>query len=115
MVYEYKSEPYASGKEKVFLTSLSAEKPLKVLDEYDLRSLIENCCFRELKQGWHLQSYPKKSREAVETHVLLTLCIFSLCNAYRTKEGQKISEAGIRRFRRTASKDDIHKIVIYAG
>lgn len=114
MVYEYKSEEYEPGKEKVFLTSLSAEKPLKVLDEYDLRSLIENCCFRELKQGWNLESYPKKTRQGVETHVMLTLCMFSLCNAYRTKEGQKLTDAGIRRFRRTMNRDDIHKIVIYA-
>lgn len=113
MVYEYKSKEYESGKEKVFLTSLSAEKPLEVLDEYDLRSLVENCCFRELKQGWNLESYPKKTRQAVETHVMLTLCMFSLCNAYRTKEGQKLTDAGIRRFRRTMSRDDIHKVVIY--
>lgn len=115
MVYEYKGKLYEPGEEKVFLTSLSAKKPLKVLDEYDLRSLIENCCFRELKQGWNLLSYPKKTRQAVECHVMLTLCIFSLCNAYRTKEGQKLKDAGIRRFRRTSSSDDIHKIVIYAG
>lgn len=114
MVYEWKSEEYEPGKEKVFLTSLPAGKPFKVLDEYDLRSLIENCCFRELKQGWNLESYPKKTRQALETHVILTLCIYSLCNAYRTKEGQKLTEAGIRRFRRVMSKDDIHKVVIYA-
>jgi len=46
---------------------------------------------------------------------MLALCIFSLCNAYRTKEGQNLAEAGIRRFRRSSSSDDIHKIVIYAG
>jgi hypothetical protein len=46
---------------------------------------------------------------------MLTLCIFSLCNAYRTKEGQKLKDAGIRRFRRASSSDDIHKIVIYAS
>jgi hypothetical protein len=115
MVYEYKGKLYKPGEEKVFLTSLSAKKPVKVLDEYDLRSLIENCCFRELKQGWNLLSYPKKTRQAVECHVMLTLCIFSLCNAYRTKEGQKLKDAGIRRFRRESGSDDIHKIVIYAG
>ena len=32
----------------------------------------------------------------------------------RTKEGQKLTESGIRRFRRTMSSDDIHKVVIYA-
>ena len=114
MVYEWKSEEYAPGEEKVFLTSLPTAKPFKVLDEYDLRSLIENCCFRELKQGWNLESYPKKTKQAVVTHVVLTLCIFSLCNAYRTKEGQKLTESGIRRFRRTMSSEDIHKVVIYA-
>lgn len=92
MVYEWESEEYAPGEEKVFLTSLSTGKPFKVLDEYDLRSLVENCCFRELKQGWNLESYPKKTKQGVVTHVVLTLCIFSLCNTYRTKEGQKLTE-----------------------
>ena len=52
MVTRWNSKEYPPGKEKVFLTSLPVSKPLKIMDKYDLRSLIENTCFRELKQGW---------------------------------------------------------------
>ena len=53
---------YEAGKAKVFLTSLPVTKPLEVLDLYDLRSLIENTAFRELKQGWCLKQYPWSPR-----------------------------------------------------
>jgi hypothetical protein len=66
----------------VFLTSLPVNQPLEVLDAYDLRSLIENCAFRELKQGWLLGKFPKKTEEAVRSHVFLTVVMFNLTNAY---------------------------------
>jgi hypothetical protein len=62
----------------VFLTSLPVNQPLEVLDAYDLRSLIENCAFRELKQGWLLGKFPKKTEEAVRSHVFLTVVMFNL-------------------------------------
>jgi hypothetical protein len=45
----WQGEEYKVGDEKVFLSSLSVSEPLGVLDLYDLRSLIENTAFRELK------------------------------------------------------------------
>ena len=99
VVYEWQGNCYRAGDEPVFLTSLAVDQPLAVLDTYDLRSLIENCAFRELKQGWHLGKFPKKTEDAVRAHVLLTLVIFSLTNAYRTQVGQDLAQAGIRRQR----------------
>ena len=37
--------------------------PLAVIDLYDLRSLIENTLFRELKQGWFVpEAFPQEDR-----------------------------------------------------
>jgi hypothetical protein len=99
VVYEWEGKSYRPGHETVFLTSLTIDYPLAVLDIYDLRSLIENCAFRELKQAWYLDKFPKKTADAVRGHVFLTLVIFSLANAYRTQVGQDLAQAGIRRQR----------------
>lgn len=114
MVLCWKGKEYKAGQEKVFLSSLPVTSPLQVINYYDDRSLIENIGFRELKQGWNLKSYPKKREDAVRNHVLLTVTIFNLCNAFRTEQGQDLTERGIRRFRRQEA-DSIHKVVVFAG
>jgi hypothetical protein len=113
VVYEWEGQPYRAGDETVFLTSLAVDQPLTVLETYDLRSLIENCAFRELKQGWHLGKFPKKTEAAVRAHVLLTLVIFSLTNAYRTEVGQDLAQAGIRRQR--LLWEETNKVLVVAG
>jgi len=68
---------------KVFLTSLGVHIPREVVDRYDLRSLIENCGNRDLKQGCLstcplgfgqglINKYPKKQVDAIRAHVYLT-------------------------------------------
>lgn len=113
VVYEWQGKRYRAGDETVFLTSLAVDQPLAVLDTYDLRSLIENCAFRELKQGWHLGKFPKKTEAAVRAHVLLTLVIFTLTNAYRTEAGQDLAQAGIRRQR--LLWEAANKVLVVAG
>ena len=90
VVQHWQGKTYRAGEEKVFLTSLPIDQPLTILDGYDLRSLIENCAFRELKQGWHLGQFPKKTDDAGRGQVCLTLVIFTLTNAYRTQVGQDL-------------------------
>lgn len=110
VVTRWQEKNYRPGKEKVFLTSLSVNKPLERLKLYGLRTLIENQGFRELKQGWHLTKFPKKSRQAVVSHVFLTLLMCAMTSAYRSKEGQRLKEKGIRRYRREHFA--AHKILI---
>jgi hypothetical protein len=102
----------APGKEPVFLTSLPVGAPLAVLDLYDLRSLIENTAFRELKQGWCLESYPKKTVTAVRGHVLLTVLTFTLANAFQTRQGHRLAQQGIRRQR---AETDCGQVIVFAG
>lgn len=112
VVTSWQGEEYEVGKEKVFLSSLSVEAPLGVLDLYDLRSLIENTAFRELKQGWNLKSYPKKTAAAVTAHVFLTLLTFTLAGAFRSSQGQELAKYGIRRQR---AEEEDGNVIVFAG
>lgn len=112
MVTRWGSEEYKRGKEKVFLTTLRVDKPISVIKKYKLRSLIENTTFRELKTGWLINSIPKKTESAVRTHAFLTICMFNMCKAYRSRLGKELSEEGIIRFRRQTYLQTKNKIVI---
>jgi len=113
VVTEFDHHVYTADQAKVFLTSLPVTDALAVLDLYDLRSLIENTLFRELKQGWFVGIFPKKTEQAVRGHVFLTLTIFNLTNAYRTAAGQALAQRGIRRQRR--EWQTAHQVMIFAG
>jgi len=113
VVTEFEHHVYAPDQAKVFLTSLPVTDALTVLDLYGLRSLIENTLFRELKQGWFIGRFPKKTAEVVRGHVFLTLTIFNLTNAYRTETGQQLAQRGIRRQRREWT--DAHHVIVLAG
>jgi len=113
MVIRWDSKDYQPGKEKVFLTNLPVSRPLRIIDQYDLRSEIENRGFRELKQGYHLLKYPQKTVAAVRAHSVLTLIIYSLVNAYKSEQGQRLAHLGIRRWRRKQMGESIHKMIVY--
>ena len=112
MVTRWDDKDYPPGKEKVFLTSMAVSDPLGILDKYDLRSLIENTAFRELKQGWLINKIPKKTERAVTAHAILTVCMYNFTNAYRTDLGQELTERGIRRFRMQTFSQTYAKVMI---
>ena len=101
VVTHWRAKAYARNDQPVFATSLAVSKPLAILDLYDLRSLIENTAFRELKQGWHLTAFPKRTLAAARAHVFLTLILFSLVNAFCSHRGKSLIQNGIRRQRLT--------------
>jgi len=113
MVLRWNGKDYEPGKEKVFLTNFSVSRPMKIIERYDLRSEIENQGFRELKQGYHLLKYPQKTEAAVRAHVILTLIIYSLVNAYKSEQGQRLAHLGIRRWRGKQMGQSIHKMIVY--
>ena len=113
MVVRWEGKDYEPGEEKVFLTILPVSRPLRVLEQYDLRSEIENQGFRELKQGYHLLKYPQKTGPAVRSHAVLTLVIYSLVNAYKSQRGQRLAHLGIRRWRGKQMGQSIHKMIVY--
>jgi hypothetical protein len=113
MVLRWNGKEYEPGKEKVFLTNFSVSRPMKIIEQYDLRSEIENQGFRELKQGYHLLKYPQKTVSAVRAHAVLTLIIYSLVNTYKSEHGQRLAHLGIRRWRWKQMGQSIHKMIVY--
>jgi len=113
LVLRWEGRDYEPGKEKVFLTNFSVSWPMKIIEQYDLRSEIENQGFRELKQGYHLLKCPQKTVSAVRAHAVLTLIIYSLLNAYKSEHGQRLAQLGIRRWRRKQMGQSIHKMIVY--
>ncbi|MGD0917828.1 MAG: hypothetical protein ABSB22_15350 [Thermodesulfobacteriota bacterium] len=114
MVIRWDGKEYPSGKEKVFLTNLPVSRPMRIIDQYDdLRSEIENRGFRELKQGYHLLKSPQKTAAVVRAHAVLTLIIYSMVNAYKSEQGQRLAHLGIRRWRAKQMGESIHKVIVY--
>jgi len=105
---------YGPGYEKIFATSLDVGSPLNIVDNYSLRSLIENSLFRELKQGWNLEKIPMKKKSAVISHTILTVIMYSLNACFQTELGKKLTNRGIRRIR-DEDLSSIHKLIVFSG
>lgn len=115
MVTRWEGDDYKPGQEKVFLTSLDVHVPRDVIDRYDLRSLIENCGNRDLKQGWLINKYPRKHVDAIRSHVYLTIGMFNMTLAYRSREGEEIAQQCIRRYRVKTMAQARHKCMVVCG
>jgi hypothetical protein len=83
VVRQWHGRDYGPGGKTVFLTNAAVDKPLQPFDDYDDRSLIENCYIKESKQQWSLKHPPQKTARAVRVHVMFTLLMFALATAYR--------------------------------
>lgn len=114
MVIKFRDKVYAPGDEKVFITDLPVDDPLLILDKYDLRSLIENQGFRELKQGWYINKFPVKKENAVRAHTILTVLMYAVNAAYQTERGQEAVRIGIRRLRMEQFQST-YKVVVYSN
>ncbi len=117
VVRKWNNRDYGPGGKTVFLTNEAVDKPLKPFDDYDDRSLIENCCIKEGKQAWHLKHPPQKTERAVQVHVLFTLVMFALVTAYRrlTERGAVGDEpVGWQRWRRQLIQQNRDKVIVFA-
>jgi len=114
MVTSWGTKEYEAGYEKIFATSLDVSDPLKIIEGYSLRSLIENKVFRELKQGWNLGKIPMKKKSAVVSHIILTLIMYSLNACFQTDLGRALANKGIRRLR-DEDMSTIHKLIVFSG
>jgi Transposase DDE domain len=117
VVRQWQGKDYGPGGKTVFLTNAPVEKPLQVFDDYDDRSLIENCCIKEAKQQWDLGHPPQKTERAVLVHVVFTLLMFALATAYRLAcERQATSGelVGWQRWRRQLLEQTREKVIVFA-
>lgn len=103
----------------VYLTNMRVDKPIKVVDDYDDRSLIENGIFRTGKQDWHLNHPPKRTAHAFKVHVYLTFMMIALTTAFRNykiKEEEKErsgKDTGMARYRRKIVAENMDKVIVF--
>jgi len=117
VVRKWHGKDYGPGGKTVFLTNAAVQHPLKPFDDYDDRSLIENCCIKEAKQQWDLGHPPQKSARAVRVHVMFTLLMFALATAYRWQyEKAALGEepVGWQRWRRQLLEQSRDKVIVFA-
>jgi Transposase DDE domain len=117
VVRKWHNRDYGPGGKTVFLTNAAVAKPLQPFDDYDDRSLIENCCIKESKQQWSLKHPPQKTARAVRVHVLFTLLMFALATAYRLQCEQEDSGGelvGWQRWRRQLQEQSRDQVIVFA-
>ena len=117
VVRKWHGRDYGPGGKTVFLTNAAVTKPLQPFDDYDERSLIENCCIKEAKQQWDLGHPPQNTARAVRVHVLFTLLMFALATAYRWQcEQAALGEepVGWQRWRRQLLQQTRDKVIVFA-
>ena len=117
VVRKWRGKDYGPGGKTVFLTNASVAKPLQPFEDYDDRSLIENCCIKEAKQEWDLGHPPQKTDRAVRVHVLFTLLMFALATAYRLeceREARGGEPVGWQRWRRQLLEQTRAQVIVFA-
>lgn len=117
VVRTWNGHEYGPGGKTVFLTNAPVDKPLQPFDDYDERSLIENCCIKEAKQQWDLGHPPQKTGRAVRVHVVFTLLMFALATAYRLQCEQEATggePVGWMRWRRQLLEQSRNKVIVFA-
>ncbi len=117
VVRTWDGHAYGPGGKTVFLTNAPVAKPLQPFDDYDDRSLIENCGIKERTQPWRVKHPPQKTARAVRVHVLFTLLMFALATAYRlpceqADTGQE--PVGWQRWRRQLLEQTRDLVIIFA-
>jgi Transposase DDE domain len=117
VVRQWHGRDYGPGGKTVFLTNVAVAKPLQPFDDYDDRSLIENCWIKETQQQWDLGPPPQKSERAVGVHVLFTLLLFALATAYRLqceREALGGEAVGWQRWRRQLLEQTRDQVIVFA-
>jgi hypothetical protein len=117
VVRKWQGKDYGPGGKTVFVTNAPVAKPLQPFDDYDGRSLIENCCIKEAKQQWELGHPPQKTDRAVRVHVVFTLLMFALATAYRLqceREATGGEPVGWQRWRRQLLEQTRDQVIVFA-
>lgn len=121
VVTTWRGKAVSPEKQVVLLTSLPAEKDAaSIAKKYRLRSLIENCGFRELKQAAFLKYLPRRrganTENAAYIHIMLCVFAHTLFYAFlgwRKKQAPKQSDGDcLRIWRRQECLKEGNKILI---
>ena len=105
----------------VLLTNKPVRKPLTVLDDYDGRRRIENQGHRDLKQFWHLEHPPQRTKEATEIHLCFVLMAYGLTQGYRAWLDAQVREedagrpATLGEHVRRIEAENRDKVLVFVG
>jgi hypothetical protein len=123
VITEWRGHAVSTDKQNVLLTSLPAEECAAVIAKgYRMRSYIENCGFRELKQAAFLKSLPRRKGDHVENaaYIHIMLCVFAHTLFYaflgwRKKGIPKQADGDcLREWRKRKCLRNHNKILIFA-
>jgi hypothetical protein len=121
VVLRWDGAPKDAEKEVVILTTDTASDPFVAFDAYDDRSLIENQCNREAKEGWFLEHHPKRSEAGMQVQAYFVFTCMALVAAFRMHRQQaeeaeaRGEETGIGRYRRQLEVQNYDKVVVFCG
>ena len=108
-------------KQVVFVTNIDVKDPFITFDRYDDRSLMENKLFREVKQNWHFEHPPKKTKEGVYIQTYMTMGMKALTTAFlKWQEAQLQLEALGKQttwqmYRRKLKVLNRNKLIVFVG
>ena len=105
----------------VFVTNMDVKDPFIAFDRYDERSLMENNLFKELKQNWHLEHPPKKTKEGVYIQTYTSMAMKALTTAFLTWQEQQVRLEALGKkstwqmYRRKLKVVNRNKLIVFAG
>jgi hypothetical protein len=108
-------------KQVVFVTNMDVKDPFRAFDRYDERSRIENNLFKELKQNWHLEHPPKKTKEGVSIQTYTTMAMKALTTAFLTWQEEQLHREALGKkstwqmYRRKLKVVNRNKLIVFAG
>jgi len=113
VVTTWRGKTVSPEKQVVLLSSLPVEEnAASIAVTYRLRSLIENCGFRELKQAAYLKNLPRRKGKYVEVaaylHIMLCVFAHTLFYAFLGWSKKKTSEQAERDCLRTSEQFEVN-------
>jgi len=108
-------------KQIVFVTNMDVKDPFIAFDRYDERSLMENNLFREVKQNWHLEHPPKKTKEGVSIQTYTTMAMRALTTAFLKWQEEQLELEALGKqstwqmYRRKLKVLNRNKLIVFAS
>ncbi len=108
-------------KQVVFVTNIDVKDPFVTFDRYDERSLMENKLFREVKQNWHFEHPPKKTKEGVYVQTYMTMGMKALTTAFLKWQEEQLQLEALGKhstwqmYRRKLKVLNRNKLIVFVG
>jgi len=121
VVKKWDNKTPPAEKQVVFVTNMDVKDPFIAFDRYDERSLMENNLFREVKQNWHLEHPPKKTKEGVYIQTYTTMAMKALTTAFLKWQEQQLQLEALGKqstwqmYRRKLKVLNRNKLIVFVG